>query len=83
MTSKKRKATKLIQRVANNIKYYRKERKLSQEKLEDETGLTIARYESGKHDMTLTTLSILSKHLSVDPWQLLVEIKTNKKKPLP
>jgi len=73
MTLKKRKAIKLIQRVANNIKHYRKKRKKSQEKLEDETGLTISRYESGKHDMTLTTLSILSKHLAVEASQLLEE----------
>ena len=40
-----RKATQLIIRVANNIKHYRKKMKFTQEKLENETGLAVPRYE--------------------------------------
>ncbi|TAL62597.1 MAG: XRE family transcriptional regulator [Bacteroidetes bacterium] len=68
---KKRVARELIQKVAGNVKIHRMKRRMTKEKLEDETGLTIARYESGKNDMTLTTLSILSKHLNIEPYQLL------------
>ena len=68
---KKRKAKEFIQRTSGNIKYYRVKRRLSQEKLEEETGLYIPRYESGRHDMTLTTLYILSEYLRVRPFNLL------------
>ena len=61
----------LIKRVAGNIKKYREHKNLSQEQLQEKTGLAVSRYESGKHDMTLTTLSILSKHLDVETYQLL------------
>ncbi len=71
MTAQKRQATELIKIVANNIKQYRLKKNLSQERLEDETGLTIARYESGNHDMTLTTICILSQHLDLEPYELL------------
>ena len=70
-SKKKRKANSLIQRAAINIKYCRVQKGISQEKLENETGLYISRYESGKHDMTLTTIYILGKHLSVRPCDLL------------
>lgn len=68
---KSRKNYNLIQRVSGNLKKFRLLKNLSQEQLHDETGLSISRYESGKNDMTLTTLSILSEHLGVDPYQLL------------
>ncbi|TAL59461.1 MAG: XRE family transcriptional regulator [Bacteroidetes bacterium] len=67
----KRVAPDLLQKVAHAVIFYRMKRKLTKEKLEYETGLNIARYESGRHDMTLTTLSILSKHLDVEPYKLL------------
>ncbi len=67
----KRQDTKLISRVASNIKYHRMKKGWSQEKLQEETGLAIARYESGKKDMTLTTLSILSNYLDIEPYELL------------
>lgn len=73
----------LIQQVAINIKKYRIQMNLTQEQLQENTQLAVFRYESGKHDMTLSSISILSEHLQVDPWQLLVEIETNKKEPLP
>lgn len=68
---RKRIETDLIQKVANNIKYYRIKNKLTKEQLQDMTGITISRCESGKHDMTLTTLGILSRHLGIKPSQLL------------
>lgn len=73
MTARKRKRieTELIHRVASNIKYYRIKNNLTKEKLQDMTGITISRCESGKHDMTLTTIGILSKHLGIKPSQLL------------
>lgn len=70
---KSRRNYKLIQQVAGNIKKYREKMHLSQEELEKNTGLAVFRYESGKHDMTLTTLSILSKGLMVESYQLLKE----------
>jgi transcriptional regulator with XRE-family HTH domain len=71
MTTRKRKANKFIAKVASNIKYHRMKRNFSQEKLEDETGLTISRYESGNKDMTLTTIYILSEYLHVEPYKFL------------
>ncbi len=71
MTAKKRHATKLIEQVASNIKYYRTKKRMSQEKLQEETGLAIFRYESGRQDMTLTTIDVLARHLDIDPYELL------------
>ncbi len=61
----------LLQQIACNIKKYRELKSISQEQLQAATGLTVAGYESGMNDMTLTTLCILSKHLDVDIYQLL------------
>ncbi len=69
--TKKRKATALIEKVAMNIRKYRSKEGLSQEELENKTGITISRCESGKNDMKLTTISILSKSLNVQPHELL------------
>lgn len=68
---KSRRDYKLIAKVAGNIKKYREQMNLSQEQLQENTGLAIFRYESGKNDMTLTTLSILSEQLKVKSYQLL------------
>ncbi|TAL62661.1 MAG: XRE family transcriptional regulator [Bacteroidetes bacterium] len=73
--TKKRQAGELIKLVAKNIKYYRKRSKMTQEQLQEETGLYFPRYESGKNDMTLTTLGILSEHLNIEPYMLLIKIK--------
>ena len=67
----KRRDKKLIEQAASNIKHHRMKKGWSQEKLQERTGLSIARYESGKKDMTLTTLGILSKHLSIESYELL------------
>lgn len=66
-----RKETRLIVQVAHNIKKMRLRLNLSQQQLGDACGLKISRYESGKVDMTLTTLSILSKHLKIEPYEFL------------
>ena len=68
---KKRKATELIEKVATNIKKYRTKAGLSQEEVEEKTGITVSRCESGKNDMKLTTIGILSRHLNLQPWELL------------
>ena len=70
---KKRKAINLLKSVADNIRYYRMKRKLSQEQLEEETRLPVSRYESGRNDMTLTSIFILSKELGVEPYKLLMK----------
>ncbi|MBI3502592.1 MAG: helix-turn-helix transcriptional regulator [Bacteroidetes bacterium] len=69
--SKQRKDGKLIAYAAKRIRMVRKANGITQEQLEDKTGIKISRCESGKYDMTLTTLGILSRHLGVEPWQLL------------
>lgn len=69
--NKRRKAKELIKQVSGKVKILRNKMKLTQEELEGKSGLTISRCESGKYDMTLTTVSILSKHLEVHPYELL------------
>lgn len=68
----KRQDSKLLEKVARNLKYHRMKKGWSQEKLQEGTGLAVARYESGKKDMTLTTISILSNYLQVEPYELLM-----------
>lgn len=67
----RRKSKALIQKVAFNIKRYRMKAGFSQEKLKDLTHISISRCESGKHDMTLTTIHILSEKLGIEPYELL------------
>ena len=69
--TKKRKAAELIAKAAFNIKQYRMRAGLTQEQLEDRTRVTISRCETGKYDITLTTLSIISKALKVEAYELL------------
>ena len=67
----RRKAVYLIEKVSANVAKYRLLKKFSVEQLEDLTNLNIVRCESGKYDMNLTTIDILSKYLDVAPTQLL------------
>lgn len=67
----KRKAPTLFMKVANNIKFFRIKQGVSQERLREETGLSISRLESGKYDMTLTTIHVISKALNIEPYKLL------------
>ncbi|TAL58078.1 MAG: XRE family transcriptional regulator [Bacteroidetes bacterium] len=69
--NKRRKEIGLIQCVAKNIAKFRLKKKLSQEELRNKTGLEVARCESGKYDMTLTTIGILAKHLEIESFLLL------------
>ena len=75
MTSSKknqrRKEKEFIKQVSSRIKICRLKTSLTQEELEEKSRITVSRCESGKYDMTLTTVSILSKHLNVQPWELL------------
>lgn len=70
--SKKRKryAGEFIRQVANNIRHYRMKERYSQEELQEKTGIKISRCETGKYDMTLTTIAILSKELKIEPSEL-------------
>lgn len=58
------------------IKYYRKERQMTQEQLAQLTGLTqgqIVRIEQGKTDIGLEQIEIFAKALGVKPYELLPE----------
>lgn len=44
---------------------------LTQEQLEEKTRIGISRCETGKFDMTLTTLCILGESLKVEPHEFL------------
>lgn len=69
--NEKRQDVGFVEKVAGNIRRFRIQNGYTQEKLRFETGLSISRCESGRHDMNLTTLSILSRHLNVEPFELL------------
>lgn len=72
MKKNKRKATNLISKTSLNIKLRRKELGLSQTELDELTGLKCYKYESGKKEMTLTTIAIYSEALQLEPHQLLM-----------
>lgn len=69
--SNKRKSKALIQKTAFNIKKYRLRAGFTQEKLRELTNISVSRCESGKYDMTLTTIQILSEQLEIEPYELL------------
>ncbi len=68
---KRKIANELITRVSDNIRKFRIKSELTQEQLQEISGADIYRCESGKRDMTLTTINKLSKHLKVEPYELL------------
>ena len=70
-TNRRRKSKEFIKQVSTTIKFSRMKKNFTQEELEKKSGITVSRCESGKYDMTLTTISILSKHLNIYPWELL------------
>lgn len=62
----------LVSKVNSNIKKRREAKKLAQKDLTALINLNSAKYESGKKDMTLTTLSKFSKALDTQPHELLM-----------
>ena len=51
--------------VARRLKELREEKGLSQEKVYFDTGLNVGRIELGKPNISLTTLSVLSKYYNI------------------
>ena len=51
--------------VARRLKELREEKGLSQEKVYFDTGLNVGRIELGKTNISLTTLSVLSKYYNI------------------
>ena len=55
----------LLEWVAKRLKELREAKGLSQEKVYFDTGLNVGRIELGKSNISLTTLSVLSKYYEV------------------
>jgi transcriptional regulator with XRE-family HTH domain len=70
-SNKRRKEPDLLARLGFNIRKYRIMSGLTQEQLEEKTRVTISRCEAGKYNMTVSTLSIISKALKVEAYELL------------
>ncbi len=68
---RKRYEREFLAQVAHNIRYYRLKKIFSQEELQEKTGIKISRCETGRHDMTLTTIRIISRYLEIEPCELL------------
>ena len=72
--SQLKKSETALQRVARNVKAWRKERGLSQQSLSAAAGLTrpyLSRVENGVQTVSLDNLEKLAKALSVDIMELL------------
>lgn len=55
----------LINRIVDELKRIRKERDLTQETVTYDTDIHISRIETGKHSITITTLSDLCKYYGI------------------
>jgi len=60
-----RKNSKLLSLVGNRLREIRKERDLSQESVYIDTEIHIARIETGKQNITVSTLSILCNYYAI------------------
>lgn len=59
--------TVLLKKVARRIKQLREERKVSQDSFYIDTDIHIARIESGKTNITISTLDDICKYFSITP----------------
>jgi transcriptional regulator with XRE-family HTH domain len=60
-----RKDTRLIEAVAKRLKFLRAQNGLSQDTVFVDTDIHIARIETGKYNISITTLNALCKYYSV------------------
>jgi transcriptional regulator with XRE-family HTH domain len=60
-----RKNSKLLSSVGNRLREIRKERSLSQEVVHNDTEIHIARIETGKQNITVSTLSFLCNYYAI------------------
>lgn len=59
------KDNKLLQKIALILKGLREEKELSQEEVYNDTNIHIGRIETGKGDITVSTLSALCKYYGI------------------
>lgn len=59
------KDNKLLQKIALILKELREEKELSQEEVYNDTNIHIGRIETGKGDITVSTLSALCKYYGI------------------
>lgn len=68
--------------LAFNIKYYRYQNNLSQEKLAEKCSLSpryITDVERGKHSPTILKIEEIARALNIEPYKLFQNTKRNKK----
>ncbi len=63
----------LVATVNLNLKLKREKNKQSQKEIDVLTNLNTAKYESGKKDMTISTLGIFGKALNEEPYKFLMK----------
>ncbi|WP_295915437.1 helix-turn-helix transcriptional regulator [uncultured Alistipes sp.] len=66
-----------VGQVVGRLKEYRQARNLTQETVSDHTRLNIGRIETGRHDISLSTLAILCDYYNVPPRELFQDIVTH------
>lgn len=66
-----------VGQVVGKLKGFRQERNLPQEVVSDETGLNIGRIETGRHDISLSTLASLCDYYGISPRELFQDIVTH------
>lgn len=66
----------LVNSIVERLKLIRKERGLTQEAVTYDTDIHISRIETGKHSITITTLSDLCKYYGVTLEEFFKGIKT-------
>lgn len=67
--------------IAMQIKYWRKQKKMTQQKLSDVSGIKMRHFqeiESGRVDMKVRTLGLIAQALSITPHKLLTPVDQNR-----
>lgn len=74
---KRRRNDDLVRQVVDRLKTARKRRNMSQEAVCYATGLNVGRIETGRHDISLSTLAVLCDYYDIPPGELFQGIVTH------
>lgn len=66
-----------VRQVVDRLKTARQRRNMSQETVSDATGLNVGRIETGRHDISLSTLADLCDYYDISPGELFQGIVTH------
>ena len=62
---KRRRNTELLEKIATKVRKLREERNISQDNMEEDTGINISRIEAARVDISVSTLQALCDYFEI------------------